>query len=232
MTTVHQNDPMVTQAIQQARYDKATSYKTPDERQKRAEEARQAAARVPNTKQATFYLAYADELMADDAVVAAQPHKKKSSPPPKASRQDRVMWAKGFFQTLFGGGFRVPVPPPQGNMPTAIVVVAWGVGVFLLFFAFIGQVEVCLILAGLAMREAYARKTKQTVQRWTFNSIIIGILPTLPTWMGNKWPLIVAVIIHLWVWNSLPWVTHGAQVGDDANLDGVHDAEAEMPSEM
>lgn len=225
-------DPMVTQAIRQARYDKETSYKTPDERNKRAEQARQAALKVPGTKQEMFYNAYADELLADDTIVAAPQSRKKSSPPPKSNRTDRVLRAKEFFHSLFSGGFRVPAPPAQGNMPTAVTVVAWGVGVFVLFYAFLGQLEVCLILAGLAMREAYARKTKQTVQRWTFNSIIIGILPTLPTWMGNKWPLIVAVIIHLWVWNSLPWVTHGAQVGDDANHDGVHDAEADMPKEM
>lgn len=225
-------DPMVTQAIRQARYDKQTSYKTPDERKKRAEQARQAALKVPDTKQAMFYTAYADELLADDTIVAAPQSRKKSSPPPKSNRTDRVLRAKEFFHTLFSGGFRVPARPAQGNMPTAVTVVAWGVGVFVLFYAFLGQLEVCLILAGLAMREAYARKTKQTVQRWTFNSIIIGILPTLPTWMGNKWPLIVAVIIHLWVWNSLPWVTHGAQVGDDANHDGVNDAEADMPKEM
>lgn len=229
MTTI---DPMVAQAIKQAQYDKVASYKTLDERKKRAEEARHAAEKVPGTRQATFYSAYADALLSDDPIVAAPQSRKKSSPPPKSNRTDRVLWAKEFFHSLFSGGFRVPAPPAQGNMPTAVTVVAWGVGVFVLFYTFLGQLEVCLILAGLAMREAYARKTKQTVQRWTFNSIIIGILPTLPTWMGNKWPLMVAVIIHLWVWNSLPWVTHGAQVGDDANHDGVSDAEADMPKEM
>lgn len=236
---------IIEQAHEQADKDRR-EYITADDRYERAQEAYKAAERHKGTPRGAYLNAYADRLMGvrrdrydgEAALVRTSSEnnkKRRNMDNNSTDRKERINRAKTFFGALYRG--QMPkIEGRPGSMPKAVVIVVWGIGMFVLFQVTLGNFNVSLILAGIAMREAYARATAQTVERWAFNSILLGILPTLPTWMGSKWPLVVAIIIHGFLWKSLPWVTQGRHAGDDKDHDGAPDKgkhkEDDMPDSV
>lgn len=238
---------LIDQAREQADHDRANEYRTTDTRYERAQQAYDEAKKLKGTPRGAYLNAYADGLMGvkrdrydgEAAIVSTSQGKSKKRKRTMDNNDDdrieRINRAKTFFSALYRG--QMPkIEGRPGSMPKAVVIVVWGIGMFVLFQVTLGNFNVSLILAGIAMREAYARATAQTVERWAFNSILLGILPTLPTWMGSKWPLVVAIIIHGFLWKSLPWVTQGRHAGDDKDHDGAPDKgkhkEDDMPDSV
>jgi hypothetical protein len=211
-----------------------------------AKEAYQKASQTRNKADKAYYASFADALMGVEAranrhetrlVFAMNNNSSQSNNSGGDQRWNNIGKWKTFFGALFSTPIHFSAPGGSegsggGGIPSGMKVFLAGVALFIIFQVTLHNIEVSLIVMGIGMREVYRRTTSATVERWQFNSILLGIIPTLPTWMGHKWPLIVAIIFHGFLWNSMPWVVAGRKAGDDKNQDGKHDSEHKKEDDM
>ncbi len=193
-----------------------------------------------------FHQSYADTLLGLDAHefdVVHVPQRSRSRMDQKdnvdKTRGQKITDWKEFFTRLFSGVFTMNFrgkddgDSEEGGkraMPggSGFWILVGGVVGFAAAQALIHVPEISLVVAGLLMREAYTRtNTPKTYKQ--VSAVFWGVLPTVVTIGAAKWPFVVAIIVHLWLWNSLPLVTHvevrkpgnGGNGGDEKEDDEI-----------